>query len=106
MPPYVVAALLGVGVAVLSDAYALRWPCVLAGHALCAVGFGIQISDAHFAAKYVGTFFCVAGSYGAFPAAVSWCVWCVSALEKTSLRAGAGYRTILRGSTSVGRRLR
>ncbi|GJE96617.1 MFS general substrate transporter [Phanerochaete sordida] len=72
VPPYVFAALLGVGVALLSDARALRWPCVLLGHALCLAGFAVQISDAHFAVKYVGTFACVGGSFGVFPAIASW----------------------------------
>ncbi|EKM57355.1 uncharacterized protein PHACADRAFT_92545 [Phanerochaete carnosa HHB-10118-sp] len=72
VPPYIFGALLGLAGAVLSDAHKLRWPFVLAGHAMCALGFGIQISNAHFAVKYFGTFFCVAGSYGMFPGVASW----------------------------------
>ncbi|GJE96618.1 MFS general substrate transporter [Phanerochaete sordida] len=72
VPPYVFAATLGVTFAWLSDAHKLRWPVVLAGHALCALGYGIQVSNAPFAAKYFGTFACVAGSYGVFPGAISW----------------------------------
>ena len=72
VPPYVFAALLGLGLALLSDAHRVRWPSVLAGHAMCILGFGIQISNAHFAVKYFGTFWCVAGSYGMFPGVASW----------------------------------
>ena len=72
VPPYVFAALLGVAFALLSDAHKIRWPFVAAGQAMCILGFGIQISNAHFAVKYFGTFWCVAGSYGMFPGLASW----------------------------------
>ena len=65
-------ALIGLLAALLSDRWKVRSPFVLAGHAMCILGFGIQISDAGFGVKYFGTFFCVAGGYGMFPALPSW----------------------------------
>jgi hypothetical protein len=50
----------------------LRWPFVLAGLIVSAVGFGINISDAPIGVKYFGTFLCVAGSYSAAPGTVAW----------------------------------
>ncbi|KAH9000997.1 hypothetical protein EDB83DRAFT_2524528 [Lactarius deliciosus] len=36
------------------------------------IGFSINISNASPGVKYFGTFFCVTGSYAAFPGVVSW----------------------------------
>jgi hypothetical protein len=46
-----------------SDKLRLRRPFVLAGLLTCAVGFGINISNASNGVKYFGTFLCVTGSY-------------------------------------------
>jgi hypothetical protein len=50
----------------------MRWPFVLAGLLFCAVGFGVNISNATIGVKYFGTFLCVAGSYSALPGIVAW----------------------------------
>jgi len=39
---------------------------------MCLLGFSINISDVSGGVKYFGTFFCVAGSYAAFPGVVAW----------------------------------
>ncbi|EKM57352.1 uncharacterized protein PHACADRAFT_119721 [Phanerochaete carnosa HHB-10118-sp] len=72
VPPYIFATFVTVGFALLSDRTEYRFPFILAGHAMCILGFGIQISNAGFAVKYFGTFFCVAGSYAAFPGVITW----------------------------------
>jgi len=36
------------------------------------IGLAINISDVAVGVKYFGTFFCVAGSYAAFPGAIAW----------------------------------
>ncbi|KAF7797995.1 hypothetical protein EIP86_009203 [Pleurotus ostreatoroseus] len=64
VPPYFVA--------IWSDRIKMRYPFILAGLFLCLIGFSINISKASVGAKYLGTFFCVSGSYAAFPGIVSW----------------------------------
>jgi len=55
-----------------SDKLRVRWPFLLAAHLCCAIGFGINISNAPNGAKYFGTFLCVAGPYSATPGIVAW----------------------------------
>jgi len=55
-----------------SDKLKIRSPFILIGHLMLLVGFSINISNASIGAKYFGTFFCVAGSYAAFPGVVAW----------------------------------
>ena len=55
-----------------SDKYKRRSPFILAGLTMCLIGFSINISDTKPGVKYFGTFFCVAGSYAAFPGVISW----------------------------------
>lgn len=52
----------------------MRFPFILASHAMLVLGFGIQVSNAHFGLKYFGTFFCVGGSYAGFPGVIAWYV--------------------------------
>jgi hypothetical protein len=66
------AAIVTISFSLLSDRIKYRFPFMLAGHAMCILGFGIQISNVHFGVKYFGTFFCVAGSYAAFPGVITW----------------------------------
>lgn len=56
-----------------SDKLKLRAPFILVGLSMILIGFAINISSAPSGAKYFGTFFCVAGSYGAFSGVVAWC---------------------------------
>ena len=55
-----------------SDKLRLRWPFILAGFLTCAVGFGINLSDASNGVKYFGTFLCVIGSYSCCPGLIAW----------------------------------
>lgn len=50
----------------------MRSPFVYAGLAMNLFGYAINISTVPPGVKYFGTFFCVAGSYAAFPGVVSW----------------------------------
>ncbi|KAF7315948.1 MFS general substrate transporter [Mycena indigotica] len=58
--------------AVWSDRIKKRWPFIYAGLIMLLIGFAINISQAPPGAKYFGVFFCVAGSYAAFPGVVAW----------------------------------
>ncbi|KAJ8517655.1 hypothetical protein ONZ45_g5173 [Pleurotus djamor] len=72
VPPYIVATMVLFAFAHYSDKLCLRSPFILAGLTLCLIGFTINISNAPFGVKYMGTFFVVAGSYAAFPGGVAW----------------------------------
>ncbi|CCL99898.1 uncharacterized protein FIBRA_01923 [Fibroporia radiculosa] len=72
VPPYVCATIILVIFAVWSDHIKLRSPFILAGLIMCLIGFVINISDVPAGVKYFGTFFCVSGSYAAFPGIVAW----------------------------------
>ncbi|KZT63331.1 MFS general substrate transporter [Daedalea quercina L-15889] len=58
--------------ALWSDHIKMRSPFIFAGLLISLVGFAINISDAPIGVKYFGTFFCVTGSYAAFPGVVAW----------------------------------
>lgn len=58
--------------AIWSDRIKKRSPFILAGLLMCLIGFVINISNASIGAKYFGTYFCIGGSYAAFPGIVSW----------------------------------
>ncbi|KAF8507520.1 MFS general substrate transporter [Hysterangium stoloniferum] len=72
VPPYLFATTLTLTWGYYSDKVGRRYPFILMGLCMLTIGFAIQISDAHRGAKYFGTFFCVAGSYAAFPGVVAW----------------------------------
>ncbi|KAI0073057.1 MFS general substrate transporter [Panus rudis PR-1116 ss-1] len=72
VPPYVCATIVLLIFAVWSDKIQKRSPFILAGLVLCLIGFSINISDAPIGVKYFGTFFCVSGSYAAFPGVIAW----------------------------------
>ncbi|KAI0294708.1 MFS general substrate transporter [Multifurca ochricompacta] len=72
VPPYLFATIVLYTFAFWSDRIKLRSPFILAGLVMLLIGFAINISDAPSGVKYFGTFFCVAGSYAAFPGVVSW----------------------------------
>lgn len=55
-----------------SDKVKKRSPFILAGLFMCLIGFSINLSNVPTGVKYFGTFFCVAGSYAAFPGIVAW----------------------------------
>ncbi|KAH7883131.1 MFS general substrate transporter [Phlebopus sp. FC_14] len=72
VPPYVVATTTLLIFAHYSDKLKMRSPFIFAGLVMLAIGFSINISRAPDGVKYFGTFFCVTGSYAAFPGVVSW----------------------------------
>ncbi|KAL5514525.1 hypothetical protein ACEPAG_1841 [Sanghuangporus baumii] len=72
VPPYVFATIVLFAFAHFSDKMQKRSPFIMLGLSMLLVGFSINISPASRAAKYFGTFFCVAGSYAAFPGVVAW----------------------------------
>ncbi|KIM36238.1 hypothetical protein M413DRAFT_31834 [Hebeloma cylindrosporum] len=72
VPPYVVATILVYVFAYFSDKLKMRSPFIILGLILCLIGLTINISNAPYGVKYFGTFFVVAGSYGAFPGIVAW----------------------------------
>ncbi|KAJ7282872.1 MFS general substrate transporter [Mycena rebaudengoi] len=72
VPPYVFAAIMLFIFAYYSDKMQKRSPFIYAGLTMCLFGFSINISNAPSGVKYFGTFFCVAGSYAAFPGIVAW----------------------------------
>ncbi|KAJ7105402.1 MFS general substrate transporter [Mycena crocata] len=72
VPPYVFATLVLYIFAYWSDRIQKRSPFIYAGLLMLLIGFSINISTAPSGVKYFGTFFCVAGSYAAFPGVVAW----------------------------------
>jgi len=72
VPPYICATIVLLAFATWSDHVKLRSPFVLAGLVMCMIGFAINISDVPVGVKYFGTFFCVSGSYAAFPGIIAW----------------------------------
>ncbi|KAL5478623.1 hypothetical protein ACEPAI_2808 [Sanghuangporus weigelae] len=72
VPPYVFATITLLLFGHYSDKTKLRSPFILLGLTMCLIGFTINITHASSGVKYFGTFFCVAGSYAAFPGVVTW----------------------------------
>ncbi|KAL4251559.1 MFS transporter superfamily protein [Abortiporus biennis] len=72
VPPYVFATIVLLIFAWWSDKIQKRSPFILAGLVMLLIGFAINISEAPIGVKYFGTFFCVAGSYAAFPGVIAW----------------------------------
>ncbi|KAH9919548.1 major facilitator superfamily domain-containing protein [Fomitopsis serialis] len=72
VPPYICATIVLLIFATWSDHVKLRSPFVLAGLVMCMIGFAINIADVPVGVKYFGTFFCVSGSYAAFPGIIAW----------------------------------
>lgn len=72
VPPYICATIITILFAFWSDRVQKRSPFILASLIMCIIGFSINISRAPIGVKYFGTFFCVTGSYAAFPGVVSW----------------------------------
>ena len=67
-------AIVTITFAIWSDHVQKRAPFIYASLLMALVGFSINISNAPHGVKYFGTFFCVSGSYAAFPGVISWCV--------------------------------
>jgi len=72
VPPYVLATIVLLVVAVWSDRTKKRSPFIIACLLMSLIGFTINITDAPVGAKYFGTFLCVTGHYAAFPGGITW----------------------------------
>ena len=83
-------AIVTISFAILSDRTKMRSPFILASHAMLVLGFGIQISNAHFGVKYFGTFLVVAGGYAAYPAITAWCAPSLIVMDWSFTSAGCG----------------
>jgi hypothetical protein len=78
IPSIVILAIVLYIFANFSDKLKMRSPFILAGLAMCLIGFVINISNVPNGVKYFGTFFVVAGAYAPFPGVVAWSVPCCS----------------------------
>lgn len=72
MPPYAVAFILTIGVAVLSERTQRRAPFIMGSSALACIGYIILLSDHRAGVSYVGTIFAAAGIYPAVAIVLSW----------------------------------
>ncbi|VDB96701.1 unnamed protein product [Peniophora sp. CBMAI 1063] len=72
VPPYIVATIVLITFAILSDRMKIRSLFILICLVLLVVGFSINISDAPSGVKYFGAFLCTTGTYAAFPGIVAW----------------------------------
>ncbi|KAF7357743.1 putative transporter C11D3.18C [Mycena venus] len=84
-----------------SDKIKRRSPFIYAGLLMCLTGFSINISNAPSGVKYFGTFFCVAGSYAAFPGVVAWLGNNLSGLVKSLKLSLIEVLTEVLGSTNA-----
>lgn len=72
MPPYAVAFILTITVAVLSERTRRRAPFVMGSTALACIGYIILLTDHRPGVSYVGTIFAAAGIYPAVAIVLSW----------------------------------
>ncbi len=72
VPPYAVATVLTLTVAVASERFKLRAPFIMASASLAAIGYIILLTTKTPGAGYVGTIFAAAGIYPATAIVLSW----------------------------------
>ena len=72
MPPYAVAFILTISVAVLSERTHLRAPFIMGSSALACIGYIILLSQHRAGVSYLGTIFAAAGIYPAVAIVLSW----------------------------------
>ena len=72
VPPYAVAFILTLTVAILSERLKIRAPFIMGGSALAAIGYIILLSDRKAGVSYLGTIFAAAGIYPATAIVLSW----------------------------------
>ncbi|CAL5873068.1 uncharacterized protein PFLUO_LOCUS7337 [Penicillium psychrofluorescens] len=72
VPPYAVAFILTITVAVLSERIQRRAPFIMGSSALACIGYIILLSDHRAGVSYVGTIFAAAGIYPAVAIVLSW----------------------------------
>ncbi|KAF4548224.1 High-affinity nicotinic acid transporter-like protein 2 [Elsinoe fawcettii] len=71
-PPYVLAAIVMYGAAVLGDKYHLRSPIVMFNGALCLLGLGLLGYTKNVGVRYFGVFLATAGCNANIPAVLTW----------------------------------
>ncbi|KAI0816842.1 MFS general substrate transporter [Trametes gibbosa] len=72
VPSYVIATIIVAVCSIHSDRLKMRSPFVFGGILLTFIGLVINVSDAHVAVKYAGTYLIVIGSYEAAPMIITW----------------------------------
>ncbi|OOQ88616.1 MFS transporter [Penicillium brasilianum] len=72
VPPYAIATMMTVGVAVLSEKTRRRAPFIMGSSALACIGYIILLSQHRAGVSYVGTIFAAAGIYPAVAIVLSW----------------------------------
>ena len=72
VPPYAVAFILTLTVAVASEKLKIRAPFIMGGASLAAIGYIILLSSTKAGVSYVGTIFAAAGIYPATAIVLSW----------------------------------
>ncbi|KAF9883845.1 hypothetical protein FE257_002736 [Aspergillus nanangensis] len=72
VPPYAVAFVLTLTVAILSEKTHRRAPFIMGGSALACIGYIILLTDNRPGVSYVGTIFAAAGIYPAVAIVLSW----------------------------------
>ena len=72
VPPYAVAFVLTLMVAIASERLKIRAPFIMGGSALAVIGYVILLSDTKAGVSYLGTIFAAAGIYPATAIVLSW----------------------------------
>ena len=72
VPPYAVAFVLTITVAVLSERYVIRAPFIAGSSAISIIGYILLITDHRPGVSYLGTIFAAAGIYPATAIMLSW----------------------------------
>ncbi|EXJ93026.1 hypothetical protein A1O3_01582 [Capronia epimyces CBS 606.96] len=72
IPPYAIAFILTVTLALLSERYRLRTPFILASSSLAVLGYILLLSDHRPGVSYLGTIFAAAGIYPAVALTLAW----------------------------------
>lgn len=72
IPPYAIAFILTVTLAVLSERYRRRAPFIVGSSALAVIGYILLLSDPRPGVSYLGTIFAAAGIYPAVALTLAW----------------------------------
>ncbi|KAJ5453506.1 uncharacterized protein N7458_004462 [Penicillium daleae] len=72
VPPYAIATMMTIGVAVLSEKTRRRAPFIMGASSLACIGYIILLSQQRAGVSYVGTIFAAAGIYPAVAIVLSW----------------------------------
>jgi len=72
VPPYAVATVMTLTVAIYSEKLKMRAPFIMATSSLAAIGYVILLSDTHSGVSYFGTILAAAGIYPSVAIILSW----------------------------------